>query len=221
MIEEERERLIANMSENDTSKYDEQVRRIRTDYELKIQALQSEVNKYQRIKLKNAEMLKNNLNTEKELVQLNKEVLDMKRLKVKLINQLKDEAIRFKREEQNRIREIATLKREHLKKDSQIKVLESEKKCKEVILKRKQEQLQALRRNTTRLSDKASGKNLQASSSVRSVNEVVVKNTVFNSDTKNSNGPEMTIFKKKGLFSKSFNVKWQKLDQIVSINLIG
>jgi len=134
-------------------------------------------------------MLKNTLNTEKELVQLNKEVLDMKRLKVKLMNQLKDEALRFKREEQNRMREIATLKREHLKKDSQIKVLESEKRCKEVVLKRKQEQLQA------------------------------VKKTVFNSSTKNSNGPEMTIFKKKSLFSKSFNVKWQKLDQIVSFNI--
>ncbi len=206
------------MTENDTSKYEEQVRRVRADYELKIQALQSEVNKYQRIKSKNAEMLKNTLNTEKELVQLNKEVLDMKRLKVKLMNQLKDEALRFKREEQNRKREIATLKREHLKKDSQIKVLESEKRCKEVVLKRKQEQLQALRRNTTRLSDKASGKSLKTVAADRSASEVAVKKTVFNSSTKNSNGPEMTIFKKKSLFSKSFNVKWQKLDQIVSFN---
>ena len=217
------------MTENDTNKYDEQVRKIRADYELKIHSLQNEVFKYQRIKSKNAEMLKSTLHNEKELVQLNREVLEMKRLKVKLMNQLKDDALRFKKEEQNRMREIASLKREHLKKDSQIKVLESEKRCKEVVLKRKQEQLQALRRNTTRLSDKASGKNLQQNNandnnSVNSSNSCnsnasnLIKKTIFNSSTKNSNGPEMTIFKKKSLFSKSFGVKWQKLDQIV-INL--
>ena len=230
-IEEEREKLIANMTENDNSgKHEEQVRKIRLEYELKLQSLQSEVVKYQRIKSKNAEMLKTASTNEKELAQLNREVLDMKRLKVKLMNQLKDETLRFKKEEQNRMREIAALKRDHLKKDNQIKFLEAEKRCKEIVLKRKQEQLQALRRNTTRLSDKASGKTPQHNQAAFGVKSANVNSpnalssggngnkVAFSTSMKNSNGPEMnSIFKKKSLFSKSFQVKWQKLDQIVCI----
>jgi hypothetical protein len=34
--------------------------------------------------------------------------------------------------------------------------------------------------------------------------------------TKNSTDMMTSIFKKKGLFSRSFQLKWQKLDQIVS-----
>lgn len=235
-IEDERERLIANMMENDNNgKVEDQVRKVRAEYELKLQSLQTEVVKYQRIKSKNSEMLKTALSNEKELAQLNRDVLDMKRLKVKLMNQLKDETLRFKKEEQNRMREIAALKRDHLKKDNQIKFLEAEKRCKEIVLKRKQEQLQALRRNTTRLSDKASGKSVHNThAGANSTSQQVMQNSFINStvnsnspnslnktpfDTslKNSNGPEMTtIFKKKSLFSKSFQVKWQKLDQIVS-----
>lgn len=207
------------MTENDSGKYEEQVRKVRAEYELKLQGLQSEVVKYQRIKSKNADMLKKALTNEKELSQLNREVLDMKRLKVKLMNQLKDESVRFKKEEQNRMREIATLKRDHLKKDSQIKFLEAEKRCKEIVLKRKQEQLQALRRNTSRLSDKASGKSQLPDVSINnsSLSSGNQNKVPFNTSMKSSSGPEMThIFKKKGLFTKSFQVKWQKLDQIVS-----
>ena len=209
LIEEEREKMIANASENEGTKYEEHVKKIRLEYELKLEQLQSEVLKYQRIKAKNAEMIKNALENEKQLHQLNKEVLDMKRLKVKLMNQLKDETLRFKKEEQTRIREIATLKRDHLKKDNQIKFLEAEKRCKEIVLKRKQEQLQALRRNTTRLSDKASGKHIpqQPNAAVKGNGSI---------GTKISNSPDLTsIFKKKSLFSKTFQIKWQKLDEIV------
>ena len=223
------------MMESDNSgKYEDQVRKVRAEYEIKLQSLQSEVVKYQRIKSKNSEMMRTALNNEKELAQLNREVLEMKRLKVKLMNQLKDETLRFKKEEQNRMREIAALKRDHLKKDNQIKFLEAEKRCKEIVLKRKQEQLQALRRNTTRLSDKASGKSIQSANSQLIVPNTTVNSTAgsnspnslnkapFDMSLKNSNGPEMTtIFKKKSLFSKSFQVKWQKLDQIVSAQIMN
>jgi chromosome segregation ATPase len=231
-IENERDKIIGQLTAEAPSSNDEQIKKIRLDYEFKLQSLQADLHKYQQIKAKNSEMLRQAQENERNLQQLNRELLEMKKLKVKLMNQLKDESIRFKKEEQNRMREIATLKRDHLKKDSQIKFLEAEKKCKEVVLKRKQEQLQALRRNnTTRLSDKASGKFFQNSfnnltPSVIATNGKDNRTNVNGSSSSSSNGAcsltknsadmMTSIFKKKGLFSRSFQLKWQKLDQIVS-----
>jgi predicted nucleic acid-binding Zn-ribbon protein len=104
--------------------------------------LQTDLAKYEQIKTKNAQMLKNALETEKQLEQLRKEIVDMKKLKVKLMNQLKDETHKSKMEEQRRQREIAALKRDHLRKDNQIRSLEAEKRCREIVLKRKQEEIQ-------------------------------------------------------------------------------
>lgn len=107
-----------------------------------MRTLQTDLAKYEQIKTKNAQMLKNALETEKQLEQLRKEIVDMKKLKVKLMNQLKDETHKSKMEEQRRQREIAALKRDHLRKDNQIRSLEAEKRCREIVLKRKQEEIQ-------------------------------------------------------------------------------
>lgn len=217
-IQEERDKMISQLNETSPSNYDDQIKKIRLDYELKLQSLQSDLHKYQQIKSKNNEMLKQAQENERNLSVMNRELFEMKKLKVKLMNQLKDDSQRFKKEEQNRMREIATLKRDHLKKDSQIKFLEAEKRCKEIVLKRKQEQLQALRRNnTTRLSDKASGKFIQNSQNNLSTNKQQPINTNNMHVPNKNNSTDLTnIFKKKGLFSRSFQLKWQKLDQIIN-----
>lgn len=235
-VEDERDKIITHIHEsNSVSGADDQIRKIRVEYELKLQSLQADMQKYQQIKAKNAEMLKQAHENERNLQQLNRELLEMKKLKVKLMNQLRDESTKYKKEEQNRMREIATLKRDHLKKDSQIKFLEAEKRCKEIVLKRKQEQLQALRRsNAARLSDKASGRNMQSSTnnlfSTSSTTTGTNNNFSTNGSSSNANNVKAngyslknstditSIFKKKGLFSRSFHIKWQKLDQIVSRN---
>lgn len=127
---------------NQDNKYDDQIRKIKVEYEVKLRTLQTDLAKYEQIKTKNAQMLKNALETEKQLEQLRKEIVDMKKLKVKLMNQLKDETHKSKMEEQRRQREIAALKRDHLRKDNQIRSLEAEKRCREIVLKRKQEEIQ-------------------------------------------------------------------------------
>ena len=110
-IEDERDKTISQLSQDSSpNSNDDQIKKIRHDYELKLQSLQSDLHKYAQIKAKNAEMLRQAQENERNLQQLNRELLDMKKLKVKLMNQLKDESVRFKKEEQNRMREIATLK---------------------------------------------------------------------------------------------------------------
>lgn len=112
---------------------------------MKLRALQSDLAKYEQVKAKNAQMIKNATESERQLEQLRREIVDMKKLKVKLINQLREETHKSKMEEQRRQREIAALKRDHLRKDNQIRSLEAEKRCREIVLKRKQEQIQVRR----------------------------------------------------------------------------
>ena len=150
-IEDERDKIITNMTKiNEDNKFDDQIRKVKLEYEFKLKNLQSELVKYQQIKSKNSQMLKSAMETDKQLQQLHRELLEMKKLKVKLMNQLRDETLKSKQDEQKRMKEIALLKRDHLKKDNQIKSLEAEKRCRDIVLKRKQEQIQALRKNSSR-----------------------------------------------------------------------
>ena len=60
---------------------------------------------------------------------------------VKLMKQVKEESERSKQCEARRTREVGQMKREQLKKESLIKTLEREKYQKELILRRKQEEV--------------------------------------------------------------------------------
>lgn len=155
-------------------------------------------------------MLKNALETEKQLQQLRKEILEMKKLRVKLINQLRDEALKSKQEEQKRNKEIAILKRDHLKKDNQIKSLEAEKRCREIVLKRKQEQIQALRRYSTRMSDKVSG---------RTVNRTSSNNNTPNTNNNPKFRRDISTNGNKKL-NTAMQLKWDKIDHSVCVNLL-
>lgn len=167
-------------------------------------------------------MLKNALETEKQLEQLRKEIVDMKKLKVKLMNQLRDETHKSKMEEQRRQREIAALKRDHLRKDNQIRSLEAEKRCREIVLKRKQEQIQALRKHNNGrapMSEKVSGRAASASASHHEAHDAPVT-----SRSRVANGPRTSyahanetaansyVNKRKAAYLQ----KWQKFDETVS-----
>lgn len=186
-------------------------------------------------------MLKNALETEKQLEQLRKEIIDMKKLKVKLMNQLREESLKSKQEEQKRMREIAILKRDHLKKDNQIKSLEAEKKCREIVLKRKQEQIQALRKNNVirhGLSEKASGRANSTSSTGGGhyydnhhhhdvanptnghniINKSTTTTTVLTSTTTSYNRPKLSASYESSYMNKrklAYQHKWQKFDETV------
>ena len=62
-------------------------------------------------------------------------------LQVKLMNQIKEDATKNRQKELQRNREVAKLKKEQRLKDNQIRNLETEKNRKELVLKRKQEEV--------------------------------------------------------------------------------
>lgn len=65
-------------------------------------------------------------------------------LQVKLMKQVKEEADRNKQTEARRNREVGQMKREQLRNENIIKNLEREKQQKELILRRKQEEVWVL-----------------------------------------------------------------------------
>ena len=69
----------------------------------------------------------------------------MKQNKVKLMNQMKADAVKFRNLQTARAKEIAQLKKEQRKKDNMIRQLTSEKNVKEGILKRKHEEINYLK----------------------------------------------------------------------------
>ena len=74
------------------------------------------------------------------------------------MNQMKEESQKHKRSDAVKGREIGQLRKDQRKKDSQIKSLEAEKRQKEIVLRRKQEEVEALRKRNKPMSAKVSGR---------------------------------------------------------------
>lgn len=78
---------------------------------------------------------------------------------VKLLNKMKEESAKHKDVEVRRNREIAQLRKESRKRENTIRSLEAEKRVKEAVLKRKHEEVTALRKmHRGPLSNKAVGR---------------------------------------------------------------
>lgn len=78
-----------------------------------------------------------------QLRNLTRELDEMKKTRVKLMRQMKEEISKNKKREAERERQISQLKKESRKREIQIKNMESEKRQRELVLKRKQEEVRA------------------------------------------------------------------------------
>jgi len=155
--QEERDKVLKNMGGKTV--VPDQINKIKKDYQEKLDKLQGEVKKLQAAKKEHAKLLKSQGQYEKQLTKLKTDVLDMKRTKVKLVQKMKEETNRHRELEIRKNREVATLKKEGRKNESKIKSLETEKRLKETVLKRKQEEVVVLRKNARKISSMASKKN--------------------------------------------------------------
>ncbi|RZF44783.1 hypothetical protein LSTR_LSTR000735 [Laodelphax striatellus] len=157
--EEERDTVLASFS-GQNNQPTEKVRRVREEYEKKLNNMQKEVRSLQTAKKEHAKMLRNQSQYESQIRTLKNEVSEMKRIKVRLINKMKEETAKHKETESRRTREIAQLRKERRKHENVIRSLEAEKRAKDVVLKRKQEEVSALRRvaHHGKLSNRAAGR---------------------------------------------------------------
>jgi len=114
--------------------------------------LQCEVKKLQSAKKEHAKLLRNQSQYERQVEKLKSEVGEMKRSKVKLVQRMKEESNRHREQETRRNRELSQMKKQTRVNESRIKSLEAEKRLKENVLRRKTEEVTALRRNQRKIS---------------------------------------------------------------------
>ncbi|XP_077451932.1 kinesin-like protein KIF21A isoform X6 [Stigmatopora argus] len=149
----ERDRVLQNMNSVESGS-DDKARKIKTEYERKLSVMNKELQKLQSAQKEHARLLKNQSQYEKQLRKLQMDVAEMKRTKVRLMKQMKEQQEKNRLNESRRNREIASLKKDQRKQEHQLKLLEAQKRQQELVLRRKTEEVTALRRQARPTSGK-------------------------------------------------------------------
>ncbi|XP_074798542.1 kinesin-like protein KIF21A isoform X10 [Natator depressus] len=153
----ERDQVLQNLGSVESCS-EEKAKKIKSEYEKKLQTMNKELQRLQTAQKEHARLLKNQSQYEKQLKKLQQDVTEMKKTKVRLMKQMKEEQEKARMTESRRNREIAQLKKEQRKREHQLKLLEAQKRNQEVVLRRKTEEVTALRRQVRPISDKAAGR---------------------------------------------------------------
>ncbi|XP_067863557.1 kinesin-like protein KIF21B isoform X2 [Heptranchias perlo] len=241
----ERDRVLRNLDSMECNT-EERASKIKADYEKKLKEMNRELQKLQVAQKEHARLLKNQTRYERELRKLQSEVAEMRKTKVTLMKQMREEQQRMRMIETKRNREIAQLKKEQRRQEFQIKSLESQKRQQEIVLRRKTQEVSALRRLARPMSDRVAGRvnrkqnildsgtELSASttssepdSASKSVSNIVKQwnrklNAAWNETVSAVNGTRAVRkirYHKKGVgenFSKTARLKWQALEHRVT-----
>ncbi|XP_066489226.1 kinesin-like protein KIF21A isoform X3 [Tiliqua scincoides] len=153
----ERDQVLQNLGSVESCS-EEKAKKIKSEYEKKLQSMNKELQRLQAAQKEHARLLKNQSQYEKQLRKLQQDVAEMKKTKVRLMKQMKEEQEKARMNESRRNREIAQLKKEQRKREHQLKLLEAQKRNQEVILRRKTEEVTALRRQARPMSDRVAGR---------------------------------------------------------------
>lgn len=237
----ERDQVLQNLGSVE-SYSEEKAKKVRSEYEKKLQAMNKELQRLQTAQKEHARLLKNQSQYEKQLKKLQQDVMEMKKTKVRLMKQMKEEQEKARLTESRRNREIAQLKKDQRKRDHQLRLLEAQKRNQEVVLRRKTEEVTALRRQVRPMSDKVAGKvTRKLSSSDTPVQDTGSSAAAVEADTSRSGAQQkMRIpvarvqalptpttngtrkkYQRKGLTgrvftSKAARMKWQLLERRVT-----
>nr|KAF6279835.1 kinesin family member 21B [Myotis myotis] len=238
----ERDRVLQNLSTMECYT-EEKANKIKADYEKRLREMHRDLQKLQAAQKEHARLLKNQSRYERELKKLQAEVAEMKKAKVALMKQMREEQQRRRLVETKRNREIAQLKKEQRRQEFQIRALESQKRQQELVLRRKTQEVSALRRLAKPMSERVAGRvvpkppmldsgaevsasttSSEAESGARSVSTIVrqwnrkINHFVGDQSAVHGTRPARKKFQKKGAgqsFSKAARLKWQSLERRV------
>ncbi|XP_051547985.1 kinesin-like protein KIF21A isoform X2 [Myxocyprinus asiaticus] len=210
----ERDRVLQNMGSVETCSEDK-AKRIKSEYEKKLSVMNKELQKLQAAQKEHARLLKNQSQYEKQLKRLQQDLTEMKKTKVRLMKQMKEQQEKSRMAESRRNREIASLKKDQRKQEHQLKILEAQKRQQELILRRKTEEVSALRRQVRPLSGKVTRKvNMPESSQDVSYRPPAGRTYLSSGAT---NGTRLYQRRSVGIYStRVARGKWQSLERRVS-----
>uniref|UniRef100_A0A8B9MFT0 Kinesin family member 21B n=1 Tax=Accipiter nisus TaxID=211598 RepID=A0A8B9MFT0_9AVES len=206
----ERDRVLQNLSTMECYT-EEKANKIKADYEKRLKEMNRDLQKLQAAQKEHARLLKNQSRYERELRKLQAEVAEMKKAKVALMKQMREEQQRRRLAETKRNREIAQLKKEQRRQE-----VRAQPTC--VLL--------ALRRLAKPMSDRVAGRTSQKPAMLDSGAEVSASTTSSEPDFPGmvrlvAHVPLLPSgcrkkFPKKGAsqtFSKAARLKWQSLER--------
>lgn len=135
------------------------VKKVRDEYERKLSDMQKELKRLQQAQKEHLRQQRELQAQNNQLKSLRQELTDLKQIKIKLMRKMTDENTRHKEEDARRVREIAQLRKEARKQSNMIKSLQGTMAAKDQVLKRKTEEVSALRKtHKNSLSTKAQGR---------------------------------------------------------------
>uniref|UniRef100_A0A8C1YGF8 Kinesin family member 21B n=1 Tax=Cyprinus carpio TaxID=7962 RepID=A0A8C1YGF8_CYPCA len=212
----ERDRVLHNLMsmENYT---EEKASKIKSEYEKRLKEMNRDLLKLQAAQKEHARLLKNQSRYERELKKLQSEVAEMKKAKVALMKQMKEEQQRRRMIDARRNREIAQLKKEQRRQEYQIRALETQKRQQEIVLRRKTQEVTALRRLAKPMSERVAGRVARKLTSVDSGADCSSHKTPSSRVVNVSyTWTSRKKFQRKSTstsFSKSARQKWQSLER--------
>ncbi|XP_032380162.1 kinesin-like protein KIF21A isoform X1 [Etheostoma spectabile] len=211
----ERDRVLQNMNTVETGT-DDKSRKIKAEYEKKLSVMNKELQKLQSAQKEHARLLKNQSQYEKQLKKLQMDVAEMKKTKVRLMKQMKEQQEKNRMNESRRNREIASLKKDQRKQEHQLKLLEAQKRQQELILRRKTEEVTALRRQARPTSGKVIRK-VNVPESVQDSTHRPPSGRLYSSGNAAPNGTRYTYRRTVGIYSTRIaRNKWQSLERRIT-----
>uniref|UniRef100_A0A3Q4I4H9 Kinesin family member 21A n=1 Tax=Neolamprologus brichardi TaxID=32507 RepID=A0A3Q4I4H9_NEOBR len=201
----ERDKVLHNMGSVESGT-EEKAKRIKAEYERKLSSMNKELQKLQSAQKEHARLLKNQSQYEKQLKKLQLDVTEMKKTKVALMRQIKEQQDRNRATECRRNREIASLKKDQRR--HQVRQLEAQKRQQELILRRKNEEVTALRRQVRPVSGKVSRK-VSLPEPPQEPSHRAVPGRLQSSSASSSNGASIYL-------NRSARAKWQSLERRIN-----
>ncbi|XP_070495238.1 kinesin-like protein KIF21A isoform X4 [Chironomus tepperi] len=158
--QKERDQVLANIGRSDVADQTGRIKKVRDEYEKKLSDMQKELKRLQQAQKEHIRQQRELQAQDSQLKSLRQELTDLKQIKIKLMRKMTEENTRHKEEDARRVREIAQLRKEARKQSSMIKSLQGSVAAKDQVLKRKTEEVSALRKvqKSNKLSTKAQGR---------------------------------------------------------------
>ncbi|XP_065185487.1 kinesin-like protein KIF21A isoform X2 [Sycon ciliatum] len=224
--ETERDQVLTNL-ENRGSVSEDQVRKVRSDFEGKLKNLKSELTKMKTAKNEHQQLLRAKSRNEEKLKQLQTDLQEMKKARVKMMREMRDESAKNREQEARRAREIQQLKKTSRKHESHIKSLEAERQRRENVLRRKNEEVAMLRKQKQAAAPASSSRPATRTSSQPSSNQSMMASNTYQSQSSQRavsaapSGGSGGIRKRSRRVSSVFSTtggkrKWQRLERVVN-----
>ncbi|KAM9328067.1 kinesin-like protein KIF21A isoform 2-T2 [Pholidichthys leucotaenia] len=210
----ERDKVLHNMGSFESGT-EEKAKKIKAEYEKKLSSMNKELQKLQSAQKEHARLLKNQSQYEKQLKKLQQDVTEMKKTKVALMRQMKEQQEKNRATECRRNREIASLKKDQRRAEHQLRQLEAQKRQQELILRRKNEEVTALRRQVRPVSGKGNRK-VSLPEPLQEAPQRGIPGRLQSPAASYANGASSPVRMGRVYHSRTARAKWQSLERRIS-----